>query len=50
MRSSTSTEATVAEADSRGAGAKRAVVALGMAPSTPRWHLKAVFEKTDAAR
>lgn len=46
----TPTEAAVAEAVSRGKGVKNAAAALGMAPSTLRWHLKTVFEMTGTTR
>ena len=46
----TVTEAAAAEALARGQGAKDAAEALGIAPSTLRWHLQQVFEKTGTTR
>jgi len=46
----TAAEAATAEALAQGQGAKDAAEALGIAPSTLRWHLQRVFEKTGTAR
>lgn len=46
----TAAEAAVAGSISMGQGVKDAAEALGIAPSTLRWHLQRVFEKTGTAR
>jgi len=46
----TAAEAATAEAIAQGQGVKDAAEALGIAPSTLRWHLQRVFEKTGTAR
>jgi len=46
----TAAEAAVAGCIAEGQGAKDAAEALGVAPSTLRWHLQRVFEKTGTAR
>lgn len=43
-------EAAVAGSIAKGQGVKDAAEALGVAPSTLRWHLQRVFEKTGTAR
>ena len=46
----TTAEAAVAETLAQGKGTKDAANALGVAPSTVRWHLQRVFEKTGTTR
>ena len=46
----TAAEAAVAGSIAKGQGVKDAAEALGIAPSTLRWHLQRVFEKTGTAR
>ncbi len=46
----TAAEVAVAEGVAQGQGVKDASEALGIAPSTLRWHLQRVFDKTDTAR
>jgi len=46
----TAAEAAVAGSIAEGQGVKDAAEALGVAPSTLRWHLQRVFEKTGTAR
>lgn len=46
----TAAEAAVAGAIAAGQGVKDAAEVLGIAPSTVRWHLQRVFEKTGTAR
>ena len=46
----TAAEAAAVEALAQGQGAKDAAEALRIAPSTLRWHLQQVFEKTGTAR
>lgn len=46
----TVTEAVVAERVAEGQGTKDAAEALGIAPSTLRWHLQQIFEKTGTSR
>jgi DNA-binding CsgD family transcriptional regulator len=46
----TDAEASVAEVIARGSGTKEAALELNIAPSTLRWHLRRVFEKTRTER
>ncbi len=46
----TRAEAAVARLIARGEGVDAAAPALGVAPTTLRWHLRRVFEKTDTRR
>lgn len=46
----TAAEAAAGEAVARGHGVAEAAEALGIAPSTLRWHLQRAFDKTGTAR
>ena len=50
LYSLTTAEASVAERIAEGQGVRSAAEALSVAPSTLRWHLQRVFEKTGTAR